>query len=176
VARAGVGQVIIRKSVSNAAQPAGLNGPAAAPPVASTSPLIPSIIPPPPVPAAAPTPPIIAPVIAPLPGLFARQILPVPPPPPPIQPIPPGGATAPSASTAPRREKAHKHASQSAFTIRPSGADAFTWFFPATVGAGILALLLCAGTVAAPRPRRRIQPAPIGRHTPIHVPRTRRRY
>lgn len=184
VARPGAAPVITRRPVQGNAQ---LNvAPAAAPPVASTTPVIPSIIPPAPVvapsvpvPPPLVVPPVLAPTLPPIVGLVPRPLIPVPPPPPIIQPIPPGGATAPSASTAPRREKAHKHASQSAFVIRPAGADAFTWFFPATAGSGILALLLCAGAVGtrgAPRSRRRIEAAPATLRRPIHVPRSPRRY
>jgi hypothetical protein len=78
----------------------------------------------------------------------------LPPPATPLTPVPPGGATAPS--TAPRREKAHKHASQSAYTIRPAGSSA-DWFYPATAAA-TLAFLALAG-VAFSRPSARPAPA-----------------
>jgi hypothetical protein len=67
---------------------------------------------------------------------------------PPIQPVPPGGAAVPGVSqataSAPRREKARKHASQSAYAVRPAGSTGFDWFFPATGAATIAALLLVA--------------------------------
>jgi hypothetical protein len=73
----------------------------------------------------------------------------VPPIPPAGVPIPPGGATASAAAK--REEKARKHASQSAYAIRPSGSDATDWFFPAVGAVSVLALLLIAGGVR-PRP------------------------
>jgi hypothetical protein len=78
----------------------------------------------------------------------------LPPIPPPITPVPPGGATAPAQGTAKREEKARKHASQSAFVIRPAGTPADEWFFPAVGTAGVLTLLLLAAG-ARPGPRRK---------------------
>ncbi len=79
---------------------------------------------------------------------------------PPVEPIPPGG-TAQAPSTAKREEKARKHASQSAFVIRPAGVTGEEWFaggeqwFYAGVGfVTLLTLLLSAkGMRAGPRPR-----------------------
>jgi hypothetical protein len=73
----------------------------------------------------------------------------IPPIPPAGVPIPPGGATASAAAK--REEKARKHASQSAYAIRPAGSDATEWFFPAVGVVSLLALLLIAGG-ARPRP------------------------
>jgi hypothetical protein len=76
-------------------------------------------------------------------------------------PTPPGGASVfgQSPASAPRREKAHKHASQSAYRIRPAGVRAAQWFAPAVAAAGVLALLL-AGAVMRP-PRNRPAPASL---------------
>jgi hypothetical protein len=94
-------------------------------------------------------------------------VLPTPTPPP--QPIPPGGAAVPGtssqAASAPRREKAKKHASQSAYVIRPAGAGP-GWFLPAS-GAATIATLLAAA-IGLARPARRPQAA-------VAEARTRRR-
>jgi hypothetical protein len=74
-----------------------------------------------------------------------------------VQPVPPGGAVAQAPSAAPRKEKAHKHASQSAYTIRPAGVDGAEYFWGAT-GAATLLLVALLGVVA--RPRRGSAPAP----------------
>jgi hypothetical protein len=139
--------------------------PVTAPPAAASPPSPPP--PPAPVPPAAEVaPPAPIPPPAPVPPPLA--VLPIPTPPP--QPIPPGGAalpgTAPQPASAPRREKAKKHASQSAFSIRPSGAVP-GWFYGATGGTGLLVLLLAAAVVAQ-APRRRDVPAPAwnGRRPP----------
>jgi hypothetical protein len=83
----------------------------------------------------------------PVPILFPTVL---PTPTPPVQPIPPGGATAPS--TAPRREKARKHASQSAYTVRPAGAGA-DWFYPVLGVTTVGVLLLAAFGLTRPAPR-----------------------
>jgi hypothetical protein len=74
----------------------------------------------------------------------------VPPATPPVEPIPPGaGGWAQSPSAAKKREESRKHASESAFTLRPVSASAgesggVEWFYVA-VGIGtLLALLLTA--------------------------------
>ena len=70
-----------------------------------------------------------------------------------IEPIPPGG-TAQAPSAAERREKARKQASQSAYTIRPSGVSGEVWFYGAVGIATLLALMLSArGLPLGPRPR-----------------------
>lgn len=74
--------------------------------------------------------------------------------PPPVTTVPPGGATAPGQSTVKREEKARKHASQSAYVIRPSGTPAADWFYAAVGVMTILSLLLIAGGVRiGPRKR-----------------------
>jgi hypothetical protein len=79
----------------------------------------------------------------------------VPPVIPAIEPVPPGaGGFAQSPAAAKRREEARKHASQSAFTIRPSGATGAVWFYLAVGVTTLLALALSAGAVPAP-PRAR---------------------
>jgi hypothetical protein len=106
-------------------------------------------------------------VVAPAPTTPALAVLPTPTPPP--QPIPPGGAavpgTAPQPSSAPRREKARKHASQSAFAIRPAGAGG-DWFYAAAGGTAFAAVLLAA--LGLGRPGRQSRPAPAfaGRRPP----------
>lgn len=74
-------------------------------------------------------------------------------PPAPITPVPPGGATATAQSAAKREEKARKHASQSAYVIRPAGESGSDWFYAVVGGATIASLLLIAGGVR-PGPRR----------------------
>jgi hypothetical protein len=149
------------------------------PPPPAPAPLPPTVIAPPavhappPAPAPAPAP---APVPAPAPPAPAPAAPParvpvpepqpfspvavVPPPVPPVQPVPPGGAVAQAPSAAPRKEKARKHASQSAFTIRPAGADAATWFFAATGGSAVLVVAVLGWAV---RPGRKSVPAPVAR-------------
>jgi hypothetical protein len=83
----------------------------------------------------------------------------VPPPATPVQPTPPSGAvTAPSVSQSPatarREERVRKHASQSAYTIRPAGASD-DWFYAVVAVASLLAMLLGAHALrpgARPRP------------------------
>jgi photosystem II stability/assembly factor-like uncharacterized protein len=75
-----------------------------------------------------------------------------------IEPIPPGaGGFSQSPAAARRREEARKHASQSAFAIRPAGMigePGFEWFYLAVGAVTLLALLLSArGLPAGPRPR-----------------------
>jgi hypothetical protein len=100
------------------------------------------------VPAAAPAAP--QPVAVP-----AVPAVAVPPIPPAVTPIPPGGAASAQAA-ARRKEKARKHASQSAYTTRPAGASAEDWFYPAVGAVSILAMLLVAGGM---RPGPRSRPA-----------------
>jgi hypothetical protein len=78
----------------------------------------------------------------------------VPPPAGVVQPVPPGGATAQQPASAPRREKARKHASQSAFSVRPAGIDSADWFYPTTAAATLLTLL-AVGLAVGPSVRRR---------------------
>jgi len=115
--------------------------------------------PPPPKPRPVPPPPVAAPTAEanPVPPPLAVAAVPptvLPPIPPPITPVPPGGATAQAQSTARREEKARKHASQSAYVIRPAGASADDWFFPAVGVVGVLAMLLvAAGLRPGPTPK-----------------------
>jgi hypothetical protein len=173
VYRPGVGTVLIvhsghaQRAIKGAAAP-----PAPPPALAGVSPSLNFVPPPPalhPAPAAPvapkPAPPAPAPV-QPLPAeppVPVEQVSPfpaiLPAATPPVEPIPPGG-TAQAPSTAKREEKARKHASQSAFVIRPAGTTGEEWFtggeqwFYAGVGlATLLALLLTArGLRAGPRP------------------------
>ena len=82
---------------------------------------------------------------------------------PPVEPIPPGGA-AQAPSAAERREKARKHASQSAYTIRPAGTSGEDWFYAAVAITTLLALLLSArGLGAGPRSRPAVLREPVRR-------------
>jgi hypothetical protein len=134
----------------------------------------PTPIPPPPAPVVAPVTP--APIVrhpAPPPPPVVAQIFPAPQPvpsfvleaaaisvtpvvPPPVPPaatpVPPGGG-ATAQATARREEKARKEARQSAYVVRPAGAPATDWFFPAVGVTSVLALLLIAGGLRpGPRP------------------------
>jgi hypothetical protein len=93
----------------------------------------------------------------------------VPTPTPPVEPIPPGASGyAQSPSAAERREKAEKHASQSAFTARrlaarleaTSGTSEPTWYYWALGTTTLLALMLSARGL---RPRARPRPAMLER-------------
>jgi hypothetical protein len=101
------------------------------------------VVPPRPAPSP-PAPSVFLPVAA---SVFS-SISPVlvPPIPPPITPVPPGGATVPAQSTAKREERARKEASQSAYVTRPAGTSSEDWFYPVVGVTTILALLLLAGT------------------------------
>jgi hypothetical protein len=93
----------------------------------------------------APAPPPVTP-FTPVP-VVPLAIAVVPPPVTPAQPIPPGGAVAPGVAQSPaaaqRREKARKHASQSAFTTRAPGSSDPAWWYYGAVGlSGLLALIL----------------------------------
>jgi hypothetical protein len=146
--------------------PAALSG--VSPSIAFIPPPPPALAPPPPAPApkpvpapapAPPPPPPPAPQVPPEQGGVSPAI--VPPATPPVEPIPPGG-TAQAPSAAERKEKARKHASQSAFTIRPAGTSAEEWFYGALAITSVLALLLSARALPI-RPRSR--PALLGRTT-----------
>jgi hypothetical protein len=122
----------------------------------------------PPVPVHQPAPtPSSAPAPAITPAVSVPVIV-VPTPPTPVQPTPPGGSPVPvggvaqSPATARREEKVHKHASQSAFTIRPAGTPGSEWFIGAVGGATMLTLLLLA---AAFRPGSGLRPA-VARRRP----------
>jgi hypothetical protein len=141
------------------------------PPPAPPAPARPAPPPPPPLPAE--RKPIPAPRAKPKTSpLVVPPVLPAIP-----TPTPPGGATVPgqSPASAPRREKAHKHASQSAYRIRPAGVRAAEWLAPAVSAAGFLALLLVGAAMRPPRHR----PAPaslrIGRSGALVPPRRPRR-
>jgi hypothetical protein len=70
-----------------------------------------------------------------------------------VTPVPPGGGASAQA-TARREERARKHASQSAFTTRPSGVSALDWFYPTAGVVGVLALFLIGlGVRPGPRPK-----------------------
>ncbi len=114
----------------------------------------PVVKPPAPVPPPVQAPaPVAVPFIVPSVGFSAVQGVVVPPIPPPITPVPPGGATAPAQSTAKREEKAKKEASQSAYVTRPAGVSAEDFFYPAVGTATIFALMLIAGGLR-PGPKR----------------------
>lgn len=181
VFRAGVGRVVIvpRQSRSTSTQsPPGAGAPAPPPtagagPIAGALPKIalpPAPAPPtpsqPPSPAAdrpSPPPPPIqlplpaAPVPAPLAAGASLPPVAVPPIPPAIQPIPPGGSASAQAA-ARRKEKARKHASQSAYVTRPAGVSGAEWFYGAVGVMSVLSLLLVAEGM---RPGPRARPAPL---------------
>jgi hypothetical protein len=176
VYRAGVDAIIYEASTTTNQEGAG--APLASPPPAAAaviSAVLPSIVPPPPPPAPAPAPappPAPAPFIPPpVPFLPPAVVLPpvvVPPIIPPVTPVPPGGsATAQAAAR--RKEKVHKHATESAYTIRPAGVPGDEWFYGATAGVSLLALVLLGISVP---PRRRPRPVPV--HLGVHHDRRRR--
>jgi len=167
VYRAGQSPVVHVRSAQTQRANKGAAAPPPPPPAAlsGVNPSIAFVPPPPavqpPVTAAAPKP-VPARPEPPIPTPVQEQAPPeqlpvspaiVPPATPPVEPIPPGGA-AQAPSAAERREKARKHASQSAYTIRPAGVTAEEWFFPAVAITGLLALLLSAVALPA-APRRR---------------------
>jgi hypothetical protein len=92
---------------------------------------------------------------------------------PPVEPIPPGsGGYAQSPSAAERKEKARKHASSSAFVIRPAGTSGEEWFYGAVALGTLLVLMLSASTLrGGPRDR----PALIYDRTPTDRRARRRR-
>jgi len=160
--RATTGHGPIKTAAAPAAPPAA--------PLSSISPAL-SIVPPPPalatpaVPAAKPVPPPApSPTTPEPPATPTEQLGPpaaiLPAATPPVEPIPPG-AGGYAQSPAKREEKARKHASQSAFTLRrsafagrPSGSGGEDWFYGAVGIAALLALFLSArGLPAGPRPR-----------------------
>jgi hypothetical protein len=57
-------------------------------------------------------------------------------------------------STAKREEKARKHASQSAYVIRPAGTPGSEWFYGSVGAIGLLAIVL-AGLGTGLTPQRR---------------------
>jgi hypothetical protein len=172
VPRVGQNPVIFVRNSQTAKQASGANAPPAPPPAAltGTTPAI-SFIPPPPtvvkplaVPPAAPTPPPpkvnpapVPPEPAPIPQVETLGVTPaiVTPATPPVEPIPPGaGGYAQSPSAAKRREESRKHASQSAYVVRPAGTDGQEWFYVAAGLVTVLVLLLGARSLPArPRPR-----------------------
>jgi hypothetical protein len=178
VFRAGVGNIVRIQRSSQSTQTAG--SPSAAPPPtpatapSSTPAVLPKITLPaapqqqpvtvkPPARPAAPSvsPPVPVQEPPPVPVVLAipqTPIIAVPPIPVAGQPVPPGGSSTAQAA-ARKKEKARKHASQSAsFTVRPSTVSGEDWFYPSVGGASVLALLLVAAGVH-PGPRRRPRPA-----------------
>ena len=168
VFRPGQGTVVVLHSSRTQAPSRGAAAPPPPPPAAlsGVSPTIafvpppPAIQPPPAVPAVPkptpkpPTPPAPEPPLPqPPPEEVGVSPAIVPPATPPVEPIPPGGA-AQAPSAAEKKEKARKHASQSAFTIRPAGTSAETWFFGALGITTVVVLLLTARALPA-APRRR---------------------
>lgn len=95
----------------------------------------------------------VAPFVAAPPAFNFTGVAIAPPIPPPLTPVPPGGATVPAQSTAKREERARKHASQSAYVIRPAGESGDAWFYPAVGVVTLVSLLLIGGGIK-PGPRR----------------------
>jgi hypothetical protein len=181
VYRAGVGKVEIVIGPSAAGQDANPGANAPPPPPSSSPPVAtqtaPVVVPVPHAPVAShvaktPTPPKPVTVVQPAPAPTvvpaaspspSPPIAVVPPPPTPVQPTPPGGSPVPaggvaqSPATARREEKARKHASQSAFTIRPAGTSTSDWLYGAVGAASVLVMLLAASAL---RPPSGLRPAP----------------
>jgi hypothetical protein len=109
-----------------------------------------------PAPAAPQQLPAQAPLPVPVIPVFPALVPPITP----AQPIPPGGATAPSSAPARRREKAHKKAESSAFTTLAPGstqlvsANGSLDLYYAALGMTTLLALILAGRGL--RPRRRV--------------------
>ncbi|HEY2631734.1 MAG TPA: lytic murein transglycosylase [Solirubrobacteraceae bacterium] len=165
VYRAGVGTVIRVRSAQTQGQVGGAaTPPPPSPAPASAFPAALAAIPPVPTPPGVPKPPSPlapvtikpAPVEPPIPPTESVGASPaiLPAATPPVEPIPPGASGyAQSPSAAERKEKARKQASQSAFSIRPSGASGEEWFYVAVGGASLLALLLGAQVLpSGPQP------------------------
>jgi hypothetical protein len=149
---------------------AGAGAPAAPPTALSgVNPTITALPPPPVAPAPVAKPSPVPPLAEPAPITPAI----VPATTPPVEPIPPGsGGYAQSPSAAERREKARKHASQSAFVIRPAGTSGEEWFYGAVAIGGLLVALLTAGGL---RGGSRGRPAPAFDRTPVDRRRRERR-
>jgi hypothetical protein len=150
-----------------AAAPAPPPAPAPAPPAKPAAPA-PQHAPPPPAPEAALPPPLET--VAATPAILPAAT-------PPVEPIPPGASGyAQSPAAAKRREEARKHASQSAFALRPAdavppaGAGGDSWFYVAVGVTTLLALLISARSLARPRPR----PALLQARSDAAEPHTRR--
>jgi hypothetical protein len=144
--------------------------PPAVPPAARAAPPPPPPAPPPPPQPqqpptpARPAPPAAEAAVAPLVEPLGVSPAIVPPATPPVEPIPPGaGGWAQSPSAAKKREESRKHASESAFTLRPASASSgessgLEWFYVAVGVATLLALLLSARGM---RPRSGARAAPL---------------
>jgi hypothetical protein len=125
--------------------------PVVAPPVTPHPP-----VKPPPPPVQQPVNTAVTTVPIPPPPPSAQPVV-VPPIPPAVTPVPPGGATASAQASARREEKARKHASQSAYAIRPAGSSATDWFYPTLGIVTVIAMMLIAGGIS--RGARRERPA-----------------
>ncbi|MGO9976531.1 MAG: Ig-like domain-containing protein [Solirubrobacteraceae bacterium] len=156
------GQVIQQTSTSS---PGNAVAPTPLPTPIGVFPSLKAIVPPPPPPAPAPVsapklatavvlPTLVLPqALQPLVPTVEASVTPpvvVPPIAPPITPVPPGGATAPAQSTAKREERARRHASQSAYVIRPADTPASEWFFLGVAFVGVIAMLLAAEGLSGP--------------------------
>ena len=171
VFKAGVGGVQVIRSAQAQRASKGTGAPPP-PPSGAPATINPKIAAVPPPPAAPQPPPAVPPAalkpapppakpapapIEPITPLLVEPVSPaatiVPPAAPAVEPIPPGG-TAQAPSAAERREKARKHASESAYTVRPAGVSGEVWFYGAVAVATLLALMLSArGIPMEPRPR-----------------------
>lgn len=165
VYRPGAGTVVIVHSGQSQSPSPGAAAPPPSPaPLGGSAPppVVPAPPPPPPPVAAKPAPPAPAkpapaspqPLPSPLvEGLGVPAAVP-PPTTPPIEPIPPGvGGYVQSPAAADRKEKAHKHASQSAFSIRPAGSGP-DWFYLAVGLATLLSVTLSARGLRLARKQR----------------------
>jgi photosystem II stability/assembly factor-like uncharacterized protein len=165
VARVGVGEVIHVRTARTTAPNEGAGVGKLQTSLGNTLPAALLAIPPLPSPAPHVTAHVAAPVATPLPVPPPLENFTSPPTilsaaTPPVEPIPPGaGGFAQSPAAAKRREEVRKHASQSAFTLRPvaaigeSGGEA-EWFYWAVGAAALLAMgLIARGLPAGPRAR-----------------------
>lgn len=167
VYRPGVGEVIRVQTTRTQSRLGGAAAPPPPPPAPLAGSLPAALTAPPPAPApppAVPAPPA-PPGHAPLPAPVPAPVEPPLPPPiesvsappailpvatPAIEPIPPGaGGFSQSPAAAKRKEESRKHASQSAFTIRPAGTSGGEWFYVTVGFATLLALLLSARALPA---------------------------
>ncbi|HEX4629001.1 MAG TPA: hypothetical protein VH137_09450, partial [Gemmatimonadales bacterium] len=170
VYRAGAAPKIYIHNSQNQSRTRGAAAPPAPPPALASANQAPAPVPPPPAPvppaaakapaapppAPAPSPAVEPPLPAPIESVpVVPSILPAATPP--VEPIPPGASGyAQSPAAAKRKEEARKHASQSAYVVRPAGVSGSEWFYGVVGATMLVALMLSARSL--PR-RTRSRPA-----------------